>query len=52
MSADQAKLVYQLILVTIAFLHPINERQEKTYTCYLIGRAVSEVVKGWPTKRS
>ena len=44
MSADQTKLAHQLILVTNAFLRPVDEREEKTHAHYPIGRAVSEAV--------
>ena len=52
MSADQTKFAYQLILVTIAFLRPIDKREEKAHTYYFTGRAVSETVRGWLTGRN
>ena len=51
MSANQAKFAHQLILVLNAFLHLVDKRKEKAHACHLIGKAVSEVVKGWLTKR-
>ena len=52
MSADQAKLAHQLILVTNAFLYPVDKREEKTHAHYPIGKAVGEAVRGWLTVRS
>ena len=46
MSADQAKLVHQFILVPNAFLHSVDERKEKVHACYPIGRAMSKVIRG------
>ena len=45
MSADSAKLAYQLILLTNTFLRLIDEFDKKTYTCHLIDKAVSKAVK-------
>ena len=52
MSADQVKLTHQLILVSNVFLHLVDEREEKVYTRHLIGRVVSEAVRGWLTECS
>ena len=52
MSANQAKLMHQLILVTNAFLCPVDKHKEKVHTCHPILRAVSEKVKRWLTGRS
>ena len=45
MSADQVKLVYQLILVTNAFLRPVNKREKETHARHPIARAVSKAVR-------
>ena len=52
MSADQAKLAHQLILIINAFLRPVNEREKKAHTCHLIDRAVSEAIRGWLSRRN
>ena len=52
MSTDQGKLAYQLILVTNAFLRPVNEYEEKGYTCHTIRRVVSKAVQKCWTGRS
>ena len=46
MSADQAKLAHLFILVTIAFLYPVDENEDKAHTCHPIGGAVNEGVRG------
>ena len=52
MPTDQAKLTYQLILLTIAILWPINKRKEKSYACHSINEAMSKAVKEWLTRRN
>ena len=53
MSADQvAKLVHQFILLTNAFQHPVDKPEEKTHACHPIGRAMSQLVRRWLTRRS
>ena len=45
-SADQAaKLVHQLILLTIAFLCLVDKREVKAHICYPITKAVSEAAR-------
>ena len=46
MSADQAKFAHQLILVTSAFLHLMDDRKKKAHARHPIGRAISEAVRG------
>ena len=45
MGADQAKLAHKLILVTNVFLRLVDEREEKTHTCYSIGKAINKAIK-------
>ena len=45
MSANQAKLAHQLIVVTNIFLRPVDEHEEKAHTRHPIGRAVIEAVR-------
>ena len=52
MSADQAKLAHELILVTSAFLRPVDKLDKKAYICHRIGKAMNEAVKRWLTKRT
>ena len=49
MSANQTKLAHQLILVTNAFLHPINKREEKTYAHHPFSQGVSKATRCWLT---
>ena len=52
MNADQAKLAYQLILITNTFLRPVDEHEEKTHVRHPIGRAMSKVIRAWLTGHS
>ena len=44
--------MYQLILVTNAFLRLIDKREEKTHICYPIRRAVSKAIRQWLNRYS
>ena len=52
MSAGQAKLAHQFLLVINIFLPPVDEYEERAHARHLIGRAVSKAVRRWLTGRN